>query len=332
MDAHGLGSRRATQRFIRWIDSIEPDIVGLHNLHGYYVHVPELFAYLRERRIPVFWTLHDCWPMTGHCSYFERFSCEKWKTGCHHCPMTTYYPRSVIDRSKQNWLRKRALFAGLPNMTLVTPSRWLRGIVKESYLREYPVEVIHNGIDLESFSPTADRAERPTILGVANQWNRRKGLQDFFNLRRRLPESYRVVLVGLDKRPLSKLPPGIEGFPRTATISELAGHYSSSWVYVNPTYADNFPTTNLEALACGTPVVTYQTGGSPEAIADGVGLAVTKGSVDDLRRAVMSLVEGGQQKVRQVCRGHAVENFGQKERFADYVKVFDQMLISADKR
>lgn len=246
--------------------------------------------------------------------------------------MTSYYPRSLIDRSKRNWARKRALFSGLPKMTLVTPSRWLQRIVKESYLKEYPVEVIHNGIDLESFAPTVDRAEEPTILGVANHWNQGKGLQDFFELRRRLPESFRIVLIGLDKRLLSKLPAGVEGFPRTETVSELAGHYSSAWVYVNPTYADNFPTTNLEALACGTPVVTYQTGGSPEAIADGIGLAVTQGSVEELTRAVMSFVENGQQKVRQACRRHAVENFGQQERFDDYVNLFDQMLLSANKR
>lgn len=275
-DRTGFASKSATKRLLLNLDRIQPDVIHIHNLHGYYMNIEMLFRYIREHDIKVVWTLHDCWPFTGHCAWFDMCGCEKWKSGCHHCQQLGTYPASIgIDSSAWNWKKKREIFTGL-DITLVTPSKWLAGLVKQSFLREYPVEVIYNGIDLNAFKPT--RAEglrrkyglsgKPIILGVASEWTPRKGLKDLIEISRRMPE-VQVVAVGLTDVQRKSVPDTVKGIRRTADAAELAGLYSLADLFFNPTYEDNFPTTNLEALACGTPVVTYDTGGSPEALTFG---------------------------------------------------------------
>ncbi len=131
-DAHGLGSICETRKLIRRIKEYQPDVVNLHNIHGYYINYKLLFKYLKEANIPVVWTLHDCWPFTGHCAYFDLAGCEKWKTGCEACPQKSSYPKSIwLDRSKKNYELKKDLFAGLAeNLTIVTPSAWLAELVR----------------------------------------------------------------------------------------------------------------------------------------------------------------------------------------------------------
>ena len=331
-DAHCLGSRRATRRLVNWLDKEKPDIVGLHNLHGYYLNVPMLFECLRRTGIPVVWTLHDCWAFTGHCSYFDRFDCRKWQSECHDCPMTRYYPRSLVDRSTRNHKWKKRAFSGLDNLTLVTPSRWLAEHVAESFLAEYPVRVIPNGIDLERFRPVGPaRSDSVTILGVANGWDDRKGLADFIRLRALLPRKWRIVLVGLSRSQARALPDGIEGLERTESIDELVGLYSQAAVYVNPTWSDNFPTTNLEALACGTPVVTYRTGGSPESVREGCGAVVEQGNVDGLAAAVRSLVKADGDELSPRCRAVAEAEYDRDFRFEEYVRLCEQIAIPASR-
>ena len=270
-DRHGFGSCRATERFLEWAERFDPDMLLLHNLHGYYLHIGLLFQWIKSRpRMQVRWSLHDCWAFTGHCTYFDYVDCPRWKTGCHHCPQKTGYPASYgLDRSRENYRDKRALFTGVPNMTLITPSYWLAGLVKESFLKDYPVEVVHNTIDTSVFKPTPGDfrqkhglEEKKIVLGVAANWEKRKGLQDLLTLSETLGEPYRVVLVGLR----GKVPPGVLAIPRTDSPRELAEVYTAADVFVNPTYEDNYPTVNLEAAACGTPVITYRTGGSVESV------------------------------------------------------------------
>lgn len=275
-DRTGFASKSATRRLLLSLDRIQPDIIHIHNLHGYYINIEMLFQYIREHNTKVVWTLHDCWPFTGHCAWFDMCGCEKWKSGCHHCQQLDTYPASFgIDASAWNWKKKRELFTGL-DITLVTPSKWLAGLVKQSFLREYPVEVIYNGIDLNVFKPAQAEGLRekyglngkPIILGAASEWTPRKGLKDLIEVSKRMPEA-QVVAVGLTDRQMKSVPDTVKGIRRTADASELAGLYSLADLFFNPTYEDNFPTTNLEALACGTPVVTYDTGGSPEALTIG---------------------------------------------------------------
>ncbi len=294
-DASGFGSRAATARFLDWVRKYDPDVIHLHNVHGYYLHVGLLFDYLRTCGKRILWTLHDCWAFTGHAAYCELEDCEKWKTGCSHCPKDWDYPKSFTDHARRNYARKKALFTGIPNLELVTPSQWLADLCAESFLKEYPVTVIHNGINTDIFRPsdgTALRARlgltgKRVILGVAALWEKRKGLEDFVTLSGMLSEQERIVLVGMSERQIQGLPPAILGLPRTNSAQELAALYAMADVYANPTYEDNYPTTNLEAIACGTPVVTYATGGSPESAAL-YGASVPKGDRNALLNALRS--------------------------------------------
>lgn len=292
-DASGFGSRFATLRFLDWVRKYDPDVIHLHNIHGYYLHVGLLFDYLRTCGKRILWTLHDCWAFTGHAAYCELEDCEKWKTGCSHCPKDWDYPKSFTDHARRNYARKKALFTGIPNLELVTPSQWLADLCAESFLKEYPVTVIHNGINTDIFRPSDGTALRASlgltgkrvILGVAALWEKRKGLDDFVTLSGMLSEQERIVLVGMSERQIQGLPPAILGLPRTNSAQELAALYAMADVYANPTYEDNYPTTNLEAIACGTPVITYATGGSPES-ARLYGLIVRKGNISAFAAAI----------------------------------------------
>lgn len=270
-DASGFGSKQATKRFLEQIRSYDPDVIHLHNLHGYYLHVGVLFDYLKQADKPVIWTLHDCWPFTGHCA--NLIDCNKWQTGCHHCPKYRRYPSSYTDRSRRNYTLKKQAFCGVPNLTVVTPSQWLGALTAQSFLGKYPIKVIHNGIDTSVFKPTpSDFRERhglqnkTIVLGVASAWGRDKGLYDFYTLANRLGDKYKVVLVGLTAEQKAALPSSILGVSRTNSIQQLAEIYTAADVFANPTYNDNYPTVNLEAQACGTPVITYHTGGSVESV------------------------------------------------------------------
>lgn len=266
----GFASKSATKKLLKRLDEINPDVVHLHNIHGYYINIELLFNYLKRKKIRVIWTLHDCWSFTGQCPHFTYVNCDKWKTKCYNCPMISSYPKSFVDNSEWNYQKKKELFTGL-DLTIVTPSKWLANLVKESFLKEYPVKVINNGIDTNIFKPTESDfrekyhlEDRKIILGVASDWTEKKGLNDFIELSKILDEKYKIVLVGLNKKQLREIPKNILGIERTNTPVELAKIYTAADVFFNPTYEDNYPTVNLEAIACGTPVLTYDTGGSPE--------------------------------------------------------------------
>lgn len=290
-DCSGFDSQSATEKFIHWVREFDPDIIHLHNLHGYYIHVGVLFRYLRACGKRIIWTLHDCWPFTGHCTYFDYAQCERWKTGCGHCPQKREYPTSWwLDFSRQRYLEKQKLFTGIARMVVVTPSQWLADLVKQSFLKEYPTTVIHNGIDTAVFQPMRSDikmrlgcADKRMVLGVASRWDRRKGLDEFVKLSQILPPEFQIVLVGLSQAQIGDLPKNIIGVEATSSVRELAEFYSAAEVFVNPTQEDNYPTTNLEAISCGTPVITYETGGSPES-ARLYGTAVPKGDVAAIAR------------------------------------------------
>ena len=301
-DRHGLASAAATKRLIRWIEDYSPDVIHLHNLHGYYIHVELLFGFLKRYGKPVIWTLHDCWAFTGHCAYYDSIGCERWKYGCSNCPQSRTYPKSWwVDASKSNFQRKLHAFSGLEQMTLVTPSSWLKEQLRDSFLKDYPVKVIPNGVNTGVFYPRSAsdiaKAMKGTLppqirsgrylLGVANEWEPRKGLDDFLALAARglgMP----MVLIGLRHEQRRNLPDGVYGVERTDSPQTLAALYSGCTAYLNLTYEDNYPTTNLEAAACGAYVITYNTGGCAEMIA-GHGSAVRAGDLDAVEALVQKL-------------------------------------------
>ena len=332
LDAHGLGSTLATKRILREIECINPDIIHLHNIHGYYLNYKVLFEYLRTVDIPVVWTLHDCWTMTGHCAHFDVIGCERWKTGCYACPLKEDYPKSLlIDRSKHNYCLKKQLFSTIGNVTIVPVSRWLGGILKESYLRCYPCKVINNGVDIQLFSPCENNlrtqlgiGNKTVLLGVATAWKDDKGLQEFIRLSEN--PGYQVVMVGVPEEIKRNLPQSIIAINRTNNQQELAAYYSMADMLLNPTYADTFPTVNLEALACGTPIVTYRTGGSPESVTEETGLVVDKGDFDALVKAREEVRAKGKAHYSSACRQRAVALYNKDDRYEDYIKLYESLL------
>lgn len=331
-DTHGLGSTRATRKVIREIECIRPDIIHLHNIHGYYLNYKVLFEYLRSVDIPVVWTLHDCWTMTGHCAHFDAIGCERWKTECYACPLKKDYPKSLfLDRSKRNYYLKKQLFTAPKNVTIVPVSQWLGGIVKDSYLGCYPCKVISNGVDIQLFKPCESNlrtqlniGDKTVLLGVATAWKDDKGLQEFIRLSEN--PNYQVVMVGVPEEIKRILPQSIIAINRTNNQQELAAYYSMADMLVNPTYADTFPTVNLEALACGTPIVTYRTGGSPESVTEETGLVVDKGDFDALMKAIEEVRVKGKAHYSFACRQRAVALYNKDDRYEDYIKLYDSLL------
>lgn len=331
LDKHGFGSIKATIEFIDEVEELDPDIIHLHNIHGYYINIEILFNYLKEANKPVVWTLHDCWSFTGHCAYFDYACCNKWQKGCYKCPEKKSYPSSfVFDNSKKNYVSKKDIFTGVDNLTIVTPSNWLADLVKKSYLKEYSVKVINNGIDLDVFKPTKGNFKdkynlnnKYIILGVASAWDRRKGLKYFVELADKVSEDEVIVLVGLTEKQINQIPKNIIGITRTNNVEELVDIYSSADVFVNPTLEDNYPTTNLESLACGTPVITFDTGGSPECIDSETGIVVEKGNLDALLLAI--------NKIKSIVIDEKIllrrsKLFDKTNRFNDYIDVYKSLL------
>ena len=266
----GFASWHATKKLIKKLKEIRPDIIHLHNLHGNFINIELLFNYLKENKIKTFWTFHDCWAFTGKCVYFSMLDCKKWKTQCNNCPLLKDSPKAYIDNSKKCFNKKKEIFSNM-DLTIITPSEWLSELVKESFLKNYPVKVINNGIDIEvfrkrdsNFRKKYNLENKKIILGVASPWSKRKGLDDFVKLSKILNDEYKIVLIGVSDKQINQLPNNIIGIKRTENQTELAEIYSTSDILFNPTYEDNYPTVNLEAIACGTPVLTYDTGGSPE--------------------------------------------------------------------
>ena len=327
-DGEGLYSSSATKRLVEKIEAYAPDIIHLHNIHGHYLNYPILFRFLKEYDRPVIWTLHDCWPFTAHCAYFDFIGCQLWQSGCHDCPQLGAYPKSYgIDHSRENFARKKQLFTSLRQLVLVTPSQWLADLVKKSFLGTYPVQVIHNGIDTTVFKPTpSDFRERyglqdkKIILGVASPWTARKGLQDFIKLSKMLPEEWKIVLVGLSKKQLKTIPAAITGIERTNNVQELAQIYTAADVFFNPTYEDNYPTTNLEAIACGTPVITYNTGGSPESVVESCGFVVSKKNLDDTIQSMQGIFSV------KLSMHISASFFDKRDRYNRYISLYQKLI------
>ena len=298
LDDHGFHSKAATREFLKKVQEYDPDVIWLHNIHGYYLHIGLLFDYLRTCGKEIRWTLHDCWAFTGHCAYFDFVRCDRWKTGCHHCPQKKEYPASlVLDNSRKNWEKKKALFTGIPNMKLIVPSNWLAGRVKQSFLGEYPVEVVYNKIDREVFKPTpSDFREKhglehkTVLLGVASVWERRKGLDDLIALHKMLDDRFQMVIVGLTAEQMKNVPEGILCLPRTKTIGELAEIYSAADLYLNPSVEETFGMTAMEALNCGTQPIVYRDTACEEIVDLFGGEAVERGP-ENLYRAIMARMD-----------------------------------------
>jgi glycosyltransferase involved in cell wall biosynthesis len=333
-DRHGLASRRATKQLIDKIKCINPDVIQLHNLHGYYINIELLFQYLASSDIPVVWTLHDCWPITGHCVHFDFINCEKWKTECHNCPQIHSYPASFfVDQSTKNYQIKKELFNSLDRLTIVPVSNWLATMVGQSFLSKYSAKVINNGIDVTIFKPVASNfrvrhqlENKFLLLGVALGFGERKGYQYFIELSKQLKSDELIVLVGVSQEQVNSLPVGIIGITKTNNTKELAEIYSAADVFINPTLEDNFPTTNIEALACGIPVITFNTGGSPECLDENCGLVVDRGDIQGLITAIATVKKNSKNYYTEYCQKRAKSFFDRNNKFSEYIDLYSHLI------
>lgn len=329
-DKSGFYSKIATKLFLRKVKKYNPDIIHLHNIHGYYINIPMLFKYIKKENKKVVWTLHDCWSFTGHCSYFDYLKCDRWKEICEKCPARNEYPKSIfVDNSKNNYFAKKEIFNNVEDLTIVTPSKWLKDLVEKSYLKKYEVKVINNGIDLEIFKHTSsnfkenyDITNKKVILGLTSIWEKRKGLEDFKKLAKKIPEEYVIVLVGLTSEQIKEITSeNIIGIEKTNNLKELIEIYSSADVFLNLTYEDNFPTTNLEALACGIPIITYNTGGSIEAVDDKVGTIVEKGNLEKVLEEIINITQNST-KDKLDCIEKSNE-YDKNNKFKEYIQLYN---------
>lgn len=318
-----------TMKLLKKIKEYNPDIIHLHNIHNSFVNIPMLTNYLKQSNIRVIWTLHDCWSFTGQCPYFTIAKCEKWRAGCYHCGQYKDYPASLYDNTKKMWQLKKKWFTGINNMLIVTPSKWLAGLVKQSFLAEYPVEVINNGINTKVFRPTKSDFRNKynipenafVILGVAFSWGARKGLDVFIDLAKKLDEvQYQIVLVGTNNTVDRMLPKSIISIHSTQNQKELAEIYSASDLFVNPTREENYPTVNMEAISCGTPVLTYETGGSPEIISKETGRVVPVNDIDKLIDEIIDISKTRPFDKKELKK--AADVFGEEKRLGQYVKLY----------
>lgn len=331
-DRHGLASKGATWRLIRDLDYIQPDIIQLHNIHGYYLNYPVLFEYLSSLDVPVVWTLHDAWAMTGHCAFPALADCVQWKQECVNCPLTRKeYPRCYGPaRTRENFQEKKYWFNTVPNLHIVTVSRYLEGQVRQSFLKDIDTRCIYNGVDIDVFHPynyQFSRARHYQVLGVASVWEKRKGLDAFRQLRKMLPENYDIKLVGLTDQQMRRLPDGISAVSRTDSIQELVELYANADVFVNPSQAESFGMTTAEALACGTPAIVYNTTACPELVDEHTGGVVPLDDVEALTDAVKTWCEKSRKgDTRRLCRERAVSLFSRQDRYQEYYDLYDSLL------
>lgn len=339
-DRQGLASWFATKHFIKKLELLRPDLVHLHNLHGNYINYKLLFTFLSENNIPTVWTIHDCWPFTGHCVHFTAVDCEKWKIECNSCPRLRSYPQSyMMDRSKKNYEDKKKVFCSMNNMTIVPVSHWLGKTVAESFLGEYPIHVIQNGIDIQAFYPRQNEVQfvkgkyglknKFIILGVATGWSKDNGLYNFIELRKLLDDNYVIVLVGVTKSINNILPDGIVGIRHTDSQSELAAIYTAADIFINASFEETFGLVTIEAMACGTPVIVYNSTACPEIVKPGTGYVVPVGNVNEIKKSIFhykSLSNEEKMMMSRQCTDYVVNNFDKRNKYNEYVDLYDSIL------
>lgn len=325
---YGFNSFVATRYLIKKLDEINPDVVHVHNIHGHDCNFEKLFCYLKEKNIKVFYTFHDCWAFTGYCPHFAMVKCDNWQRGCGDCVLRKRYSW-FFDESAQNWVRKKNALQGV-DLTVITPSKWLGSLVKQSFLKDCPVKVINNGIDLNIFHPCEstflekfELQDKKIVLGVSLGWSAAKGLDVFVSLAKTLTQEYKIILIGTDDQVDKILPKNILSIHRTQNQRELAEIYSVADVFVNPTREETYPTVNMEAIACGTPVLTFRTGGSPEIIDETCGSVVECDDIDALEKEIIRVCTE-QPYSKEACVKKS-RQFDKNERFREYLELYGRI-------
>lgn len=335
---HGLGSRKATQRLAHFIREISPDVIHLHNIHGYYINYPILFKYLKESGIPVVWTFHDCWPMTGQCTHFISARCDKWKEdiGCGNCQLLRESYKTCVDRTKENWLLKRQCFTSIDKLTIVPVSHWLEGVVRESFFKNKHIHTINNGVDTNLFVPLekdsfslAKYGLNPDqyVLGVSTSWSEKKGFYDYCKLASMMPGRIRIALLGLDDKKSREVEQyGIVGIKRTDNINELVTLYNGALAVTSLSYEETFGLTTVEGFSCGTPGIVYNATASPELITPETGFVIEPGDLSGIVAAIQTISKNGKAFYSKACRDRAVSSYNKDKQYEDYVRLYEGLV------
>lgn len=334
-NAHGLGSRIATQKLIKTIEAVRPDIIHLHNLHGYYLNYPMLMQYLAQAQIPVVWTLHDCWTMTGHCAHFASCDCTQWETECHDCPLYADYPRAFgAWHTRRNFSLKKELFTAIPNTHIVCVSNWLSSIAKKSLLSPLPIQTIYNGVDTQLFRPCDTTSLRESVhaqgkkvlLGVASIWNEHKGLYDYIRIAKRLDaQQYLLILIGIDNKK-HLFPDNVLCVARTETREELAEYYSMADALLCLSHQETFGLTLAEAMAAGTPCVAYDRTAMSEIVTQETGALVPMGDDDQLLQAIENVCTKGKEHYATACRQRSCTLFDKANTYQQYIELYNTII------
>lgn len=326
---HGLGSILSTFLFVRYLKKINPSVVHLHNIHGYYINYKILFKYLSKYKIPVVWTFHDCWSITGHCTHFVEANCEKWKSLCYNCPLLkTQYKSLLFDNSSYNYRLKKDVFTSTHSLTIAPVSRWVDSILKDSFLSNCYSEVIYLGIDLDIFKPTDDvnilkkynLEKGKYILAVSS-----KGLSDLKSLANMLPDGIKLMVVGLNNKEIDFLPSSIVGVGYIYEARTMVSLYTGALCFVNPTEAESFGLTSIEAQACGTPSIVYNVGGAPESVSSGTGYVVESGDVSGILEAINEILSRGKETYKEACVNFVKTNFNRYKCVDNYLSLYSKM-------
>lgn len=330
---HGLASSKETRELVEYIKNLNPDVIHLHNIHGYYLNYKILFDYLNSVQIPVVWTLHDCWSFTGHCTHFDHIGCEKWKSECSSCPLThTDYKSLFFDRSKANFLEKKKCFTSKSNMVIVTVSDWLRQKASESFLKIHPIKTIYNGIDTNVFKyqPSDIKeslvGDKKMLLAVATDWDKNKGLYDYIELSKILPHDYQIVMVGVSGKIRKLLPHNIVTLERTHNVTALVELYSAAEIVMNLSYLETFGLTTVEGMACGTPSIVYNKTASPELVTPETGRVVEAGHIEDVLSAISEISAIGKESFSNACRQRVLDVFEKESCHMQYIELYKELL------
>jgi len=334
-DNHGLASKSATRQFIKTVEGIRPDLIHLHNIHGYYLNYKLLFEYLYETNIPVVWTFHDCWPFTGHCGYFESVQCEKWKTECHSCELRRFYPKSLfLDRSTRNYKLKKRLFTSINSLHITTVSKWLMSKVEDSFFRDYPISTVYNFVNEKVFKPNVERIkrsdygldERTILIGAAANWVPSKGIPDFNALADSLSDKYQIVMVGVTEDVKKQISPNVRSLARVENPQKLAALYAEADILLNLSRQETFGMTTLEAMACGTPGISYNNTACPEVLSNDTGVVVPTGDVKAVMEAIGLIEKRGKESYRNNCVERANSVFSKKNIISQYFDVYEKAM------
>ena len=343
-DMCGYGSYFATKRLVNVIERERPDLIHMHIIHNYDINLKVLFNYLSTSGIPIVWTQHDCWSYTGHCAYYSNVACEKWKTECHNCPQFNVFPKSwFYDGSKRNYRFKKKVFTSVPQnkMCIVAVSEYVKKDIEQSFLNKYRIKRIYNGIDTDRFLPLKESnsevranyglGDGILLMGFATAWTERKGISDYYKLRKKLDKRYTIVFVGVDEQLKKTLPEGIIGIENTSSIEELVKLYSTADIVMNLASEESFGKTTPEGMACGTPSIVYNSTASPELVDEKTGIICEKGDIDGVVNAINTVLSWDKEETIRNCRNRVLSLFSMQKNWNEYIELYEEMIKENNK-